>query len=316
MSNDTITPPETQPEETVEKNFVTLSSLRNYATATASLTVVINVLLYFYASLRSGKVMPLQLLIPLATILSLAYILSFFKRDKGLTPAQYVWITGLNSLMLFTSISGVNGMLDSARQTFAKANYSSPSAAIVQTASFGSFLKHILFPTHGWFNPSEMDERERKQVIQSAISTIDTTQKLIDTLIQQKQRDINTIDTLHKKLDSVRKKYIKTLDQFTQTESTVSQLTSLVNERNMQTNVRIQLTQLQTTIEINKVELVQQKQQQEQQQQNQVQQELEQKPVQQLQQQQQQLQQQKRQLRRQQQIQQFQPQQQQQQKIR
>lgn len=312
MSNNTITPPETHQEETVEKNFVSLSSLRNYATATASLTVVINVLLNIYASFNSGKVMPLQLLIPLAIILSLAYILSFFKKDKGLTSAQYVWIAGLNSLMLFTSISGVNGMLDSARQSFAKANYSPPSATIVQTASFGSFLKHILFPTHGWFNPSEMDERERKQVIQSAISTIDTTQKLIDTLIRQKQRDINTIDRLHKKLDSVRKQYIKILDQFTQTESTVAEIKSLIDEDKMQANVKTQLNQLQTTIEINKVELVQQQQQQqEQQQQNQVQQQVQQKPVQQLQQQQKQLQQQKRQLWQQQQIQQFQHQQQQ-----
>jgi hypothetical protein len=299
--------PETALEGSGEKNFVSLGSLKNYATATASLTLIINIILYAYSAIRSGQVMPVSLVIPMAIILSILYILSFFKRDKGLTSAQYIWITALNGLMLFTSISGVNGMLDSARQAFSKVNQG-PAGDTVRSASVGSFFKHIFLPTHGWFNVTEMSDMERTSVINSTITSIDTTKAVISNLIEQKQKDINTIDTLSRQLDSVRTQYIHTLTQFTQVEATVSTLRSFVNEHDMQGNVRNQLDHLQTTIDVKKTELTQQRgEQREDQQENLREKQISEKQVVQLQQQQYQLQQQKRILSRQQ-VRQLQPQ--------
>ena len=256
------TTPDLTSEDSGQKNFVTLGSLKNYATATASLTLVINIILYVYSAIKNGQVMPGSLVIPLAIILSILYILSFFKRDKGITTAQYIWITALNGLMIFTSISGVNGMLDSARHAFSRSNQ--PAGDSLQTASVGSFFKHIFLPTHGWFNVTGMSDIERTYIINSTITTIDTTKEVINTLIEQKQTDLNTIDTLNKRLDSVRSEYINTLKQFTEVESTVSTLRSFVNETNGGENITAQLNRLQTTINIKKTELTRQQGEQDQ----------------------------------------------------
>ena len=90
------------------QQFVDSASLKSYAQATTVLTVVVNLILYVYNAIRDGRIMPNKLLIPIAVILSVLYVLSFFKKDPSNTLAQYCWITSLNSIMLFTSISGVN----------------------------------------------------------------------------------------------------------------------------------------------------------------------------------------------------------------
>lgn len=170
------------------QSFVSSSSLKNYAVATGSLTLVINLSLYIYQVITSTK-MPTWLLVIIALSLSIFYINSFFKREKGLTNSQHIWISFLNALMLFTSISGINGMLDSTHQQLDSKNPASPQSFIspkhlpVAKASIGDFLKHLIFPTHAWFNAAEAEQEGTKETIVSAINSIDNIQKLTDTLI-------------------------------------------------------------------------------------------------------------------------------------
>jgi hypothetical protein len=284
MAAKTITAPATD-KETDDSNFVSLSSLKSYATATASLTMVLNVIMYIYKQVQL-KDMALGLVVPIAILLSTAYIISFFKKDKKATRAQHVWITALNAIMLFTSVSGVNGMLDSAQISAAKANANTPARS---EQSVGDFFKHVFLPTHGWFNVTEMDDNERSQIIQQTINSIDSTQKVIDTLITQKQKDLNTIDTLHKSLDTVRTEYIKTLTKITEAQNTLQQLQA----GELHPHVREQINHVQATIQGSQQQLLQQRQEREL---HRVPQPTETQPVQHLQIQQRQLQIQKRQL--------------------
>jgi hypothetical protein len=205
--------------EQESQNFVTSSSLKNYVVATGSLTLVINLSLYIY-KVAKGTDMPLLLLIIIALALSIFYILSFFKREEGLSTPQHIWITLMNSLMLFTSISGVNGMLDSARTQFESQNappshtYRLQDHVPIDEASIGSFFKHLIFPTHGWFNTAEATQNATKEIINSAITNIDVTQKLTDTLIRQKITDLDSIDSLHQAVTELGNHYLQAMESF------------------------------------------------------------------------------------------------------
>lgn len=252
------------------QNFVSSTTLKNYATATASLTVVINIILYCYTIFKH-TIMPNTFLVPTAICLSILYILTFFKRENNSTYAQYAWVTCLNSLMLFTSISGTNGMLDTARKNFdnhnvnhntVQKNYADPN---MQEASIGDFFKHILFPTHGWFNTAEAEKNDTKIIIQSAINNIDTTQKVIDTLISQKTKDLTTINELHEQLDSIRTNYITTLSLYKEAESNIASFKNLLDQQNIAHEAVPPSSAVSPAITANIIVLQQQQQQQEQQ---------------------------------------------------
>ena len=203
-----ITLPAAVPAQTPQQ-FVDSASLKSYAQATTVLTVVVNLLLYVYNAVQDGRIMPNKLLIPIAVILSVLYVLSFFKKDPTNTVAQYCWITALNSIMLFTSISGVNSMLYSARQSFETSNQNT-----VKEASIGDFFINLVFPKHSWFGGQKIVITPAKEEIVSITNSLDTTKLFIDTLLAQKQNDLATINQLHQKVDSLQTNYIETLDEF------------------------------------------------------------------------------------------------------
>ena len=268
--------------------FVDSTSLKSYAQATAALTVVINVILYFY-NVSNGKVMPDKLLLPIAIGLSILYILSFFKRDRSITLAQYCWVTALNSIMLFTSITGANGILNSARNSFNTNNQPS-----LQTASFYDFFVHVLFPTHSWFSTNEIVLSPAKEEITFITNRLDTTQKFIDTLLAQKQSDALAIEHLHKKVDSLQTTYLTTLNSFSKVQVSWINLQDSLKRVNTTYKAPVEIAKLLPKIETDKHLLQQQQQQQQQLQQQQQQQQLQQ--IQQLQRRQQQIQQQQQQM--------------------
>lgn len=268
--------------------FVDSTSLKSYAQATAALTVVINVILYIY-NVSNDKVMPDKLLLPIAIVLSILYILSFFKRDRSITLAQYCWVTALNSIMLFTSITGANGMLNSARNSFVTKKQDS-----LQTASLSDFFVHVFFPTHSWFSTNEIVLSPAKEEITSITNRLDTTQKFIDTLLAQKKSDAGTIEHLHKKVDSLQTTYLTTLNSFSKIQVTWLNLQDSLKRVNTTYKAPVEIAKLLPKIETDKNQLIEQQQQQkQQQQQQQLQQQVQ---IQQLQQRKQQIQQQQQQL--------------------
>jgi hypothetical protein len=239
----------------IPPEFVDSSSLRSYAVATAALTVVLNLVLYVYNVIADGKVMPNKLLLPIAIALSLFYILSFFKRDPGNTLAQYCWITGLNSIMLFTSISGANTMLDKARDAFV-----SQGQKQVSTASFGDFFVHLVFPTHGWFSTRQIILTPSKEEVTSITMSLDTTQRFIDTLLVQKKNDLATINQLHTKVDSLQTNFIATLDAFSKVKTHLVAFQDSLRDANINFYTPEITIRTIPKIEENKTALVQQQQ--------------------------------------------------------
>jgi hypothetical protein len=264
-------------DENQPDNFVSHDSLKNYTVATGSLTLVINTSLYIYKSITDRE-MPNGLLISIALSLSILYILSFFKRKKGLAMSKYLWMTFLNSIMLFTSISGVNGMLDTARQEIDTKNpsplhtFNGRGHLSIAEASIGKFFKHLILPTHGWFNAAEAEQNKTKGIVLATLSSIETTQNLTDSLIKQKARDIKTIDTLYKTIDTLRVHYIKILDLFQKAESDMRALQSLLKVRTILQEVIDEVTQTAPGIETDRRLSIQQQQEREQQRQVQQQQ--------------------------------------------
>jgi len=237
------------------ENFVSAASLKNYAVATGSLTLVINTSLYIYKIIR-GTDMPNALLICIALVMSILYILSFFKREEGLSLPQHIWISFLNSLMLFTSISGINGMLDSARQQYdarkpvAVYPFKQGSYLGVQQASMGDFFKYLIFPTHGWFNSTERQRRTTEAIISSAMNTISTTRQLADTLINEKMKDRRAIDTLRQKIDTLLSNYNATLALVQQADSSVRTAESLAKTKNTIHSLAIEVNGMEPQIRI------------------------------------------------------------------
>lgn len=281
--------------------FVDRRSLKNYATATATLTVVINIILYIY-SIYKHQNMPNTILLPIAITISILYVLSFFTREAEATMAQYAWITLLNSIMLFTSISGANSMLEKARQSYIDENNRADKN--IQSASLVDVLKHIIFPTHGWFTTQEIHNDVSSQIIKNTLSTIDTARVLIQNLVERKTTDSIVIDTLSRKVNFLRSQYITALETNIKSDSIVETLKNiLISIPEAQKNIKPELMQVQVNVQASKQQLQQQQQQQQQlqqiqqqqlpvkQQQQQHQQIQQQQQIQQLQQQQQQLQQ-------------------------
>lgn len=249
---DTMTTTTEAPEATeasASQRFVTASSLRNYATATACLTVVINIILYAYSAMKGGKVMPITFVIPTGIILTTAYALSFFKREKGSAIGEYIWVTAMNSIMLFTSISGVNSMLDSARQSFLASN--NPTSTIqTQAASFGGFFKHLLFPTHGFFSESE----KMQAIIDQSIKSIETTNDLMDTLLVEKEK-------LTVELDSTKKRYDTIYARINRTEEFLVSIQPYIEQSNIEPVVKAKYYTISESIGSSKKDFFYQKQQ-------------------------------------------------------
>ena len=252
------------------QQFVDSASLKSYAQATTVLTVVVNLILYVYNAIRDGRIMPNKLLIPIAVILSVLYVLSFFKKDPSNTLAQYCWITSLNSIMLFTSISGVNSMLYSARQSFETNNQTTVKA------SLGNFFVDLLFPKHSWFGGEKIVLTPGKEEIVSITNSLDTTKQFIDTLLAQKQNDLATINQLHEKVDSLQTNYIQTLNEFSRVQESVVKFQDSMSQVHVNYQPQIEVAHLAPKIETEKnilvrdqkAQQVEQVQQQQEQQQN------------------------------------------------
>lgn len=287
--------------------FVDRKSLKNYASATAALTVVINIILYIY-SIYKQQNMPNTVLLPIAIGLSVLYVLSFFAKEPETTAAQYSWITVLNATMLFTSISGTNGILEEMRKSYVDQNKAHNN---IKNASIIDVVKHVIFPTHGWFTTTEVHNDLNKQVLHNTIAAIDTAQALITHLVQQKTADSIAIDTLTENVITLRSRYIQALETNIKSDSALYRLNLLLSQVPEVTNnvspdvskinnVNTSAVQLKQHREVQKqqqqiLQIQHQQQPQHQQQEQQQQQQIQHK-IQQVQQQQQQLQQFKRKL--------------------
>src|SRR5258708_1254990 len=160
MSNNAATPRKHQ------TTFVDSKSIRNFAGASSALTILLNVIMLVYAQIKPAGI-PNAALAGLAVFLCLGYSLSFLKKDPASGVSEYVWLTALNSAILFSSLTGINGILKKAGETYASRNTAQVALpANIGTkkmvyqyygktteASFGlRDLKNILIPKQAWFN--------------------------------------------------------------------------------------------------------------------------------------------------------------------
>jgi hypothetical protein len=244
------------------EGFVKSDSLKQYATATTLLTFVLNIAMYVYNAVAANN-MPSSVLILLALTSSVIYVRIVFKREVGSTLSQYVLITLLNAIMLFTSISGVNSMLDSAYRQIDSQNQTKSETFYYQKnlqptyASLSDFLKHIIFPTHSWFNPDVSNPDKTKKIITFVVANIDSTKKITDSIIQQKVFDINYIDSLNKTIDTLRadnryyselfynaEKILKERNIPFQTNTVVKSISPSVNDNSLYKKQQIQIQEI------------------------------------------------------------------------
>src|SRR6516164_5944293 len=103
------------PKENTEglQGFVTSNSLKSFPIATVVLTIVLNLIMYFYNAF-AGNNMRSSILILIALVFSIIYVGIFLDREEGSKLSKYLFVTLLNGITLFSSISGVNSILDSA----------------------------------------------------------------------------------------------------------------------------------------------------------------------------------------------------------
>jgi len=284
--NNTASPPRKS-----QTAFADPKSIRNFAGASSALTILLNVIMLIYAQLQPAG-MPNPALAGLAVFLCLAYSLSFLKKDPASGIPEYIWLTALNSALLFSSLTGINSILKKAGEAYTSQNtaQASPQANTVPKetalryygktteASFGlGDLKNIIIPKQAWFNPAPVTtigaqkiKVQANQLTTKALETVAQTEVSINKVIAAQKVSNQNTDSLSTALHNLRDQYIQTLAQLSSYQATIADLNQKLKACSGSVPAPTNLSNLQKEMESSK--LLQADQQHQQVQQQQVQQ--------------------------------------------
>jgi len=269
MSNTASTP--RKPQAT----FVDHRSIRNFATASAALTVLLNVIMLVYGQIEPTA-MPNAVLAGLALFLCVAYSLSFLKRDPASGISEYVWLTALNSAILFSSLTGINNMLKNASEPKTDQNIAQiiPSKNMdpkkegyvlrqkTIEASFGvADLKNIIIPKQAWFNPAPVTTKEAqiikdqaKVLTTQALQTVTQTETAINKVVVTQSVSNQKTDSLSTALQDLRSQCIKTYSQVSSYQATITDLNEKLKACTGSKATPSNVTNLQKAIETSKLQ--------------------------------------------------------------
>jgi hypothetical protein len=241
-------------EETQSKTattFVDRKTIGSFAGASASLTVLMNVTMILYSQFKNTP-MPNSVLGGLGIVLCLGYSLSFLKKGPAINITEYIWLTALNSAILFSSLTGLNNILKKAGDQYTNQNIQTTqtkgkSNSITSVKQFkgnileSSFaigdLKNIIFPKQTWVSPPRQADSfevkkakiQAKQITgQALIAVTKTNIAFSKAIVTQKSSDKKG-DSLSTALNELRTQYIKNLSQLGSYESTISGLNEKLN---------------------------------------------------------------------------------------
>ena len=231
--------------EKSQGSFVDRKSIKNLATASAALTMLLNVIMLVYAQMKPSG-MSNGVLAGLAVFLCVAYSLSFLKKDASSGVSEYVWLTALNSALLFSSLTGINSTLkkvgepsntpDTTQITSSGKAAPVKSAAVFGTkpieASFGfGDLKNIIIPKQAWFNPATENtlavrklRKDATQLSSKALLTINQTDTVLNKVIAAQKTTHQKTDSLSTALHDLRDKYIQALAQISNYQANIVSL--------------------------------------------------------------------------------------------
>ncbi len=153
-------------------------------------------------------------------------------------------MVALNAVLVYSSITGTNAILDAIRPGSKKSPVESAISRrrTIQIASMFNLedLKYVLFPTHAWFNPAQKATAEadsaKKQAIKSLIvadstahkanTTVVQAKKVISTLAKGKSSDSLQIAYLTRSMDTLTEKYKAALLSLKVSSAKVLELTN------------------------------------------------------------------------------------------
>jgi len=213
QSNNVVNSGQELPDASSPK-FFDNNTTKDFSLATGYLTALINVMLYLYMTI-TNKWMPNNILVLIVLVLSIFYVVVFFKRTKPVSMQQKAFGITINSALLFTSLTGTNNMLDKARQGIVD-NTNAVSKSSSKQASVGDFFLHIVFPTNAIFS----DKQEAVQILNEAQTSIDSANSIITNIIATNATEnathTKTVDSLKSQIAvmaTINKNSLQTINQ-------------------------------------------------------------------------------------------------------
>ncbi|MBL0127236.1 MAG: hypothetical protein IPP83_07195 [Flavobacteriales bacterium] len=195
-------------------DYITAGALKGLAKATIGVTAVSNVFGYVYLTFVE-HVASQKLSVSIGLLLSLAIVVLFAKKEKGLRTAQYAVLVLVNTAILFHSCLGANTALTAVKERLDPAGPDAPPAL---QAGVLEGLKYLLLPTTPWINnkvPELIAVQEEVKQTKSEVASLnlDSTYVQMDWLRADQERNHETIKRLQKELASVGNAYQGAVEQ-------------------------------------------------------------------------------------------------------